>query len=148
MHPGRGAWLAATIMLTAATAAARTETPPSPRIAALEKAVAAHERGAEDAFWQKLAQEGTPIIEDIHEPGHLLVTFVWHGDAATHAVSLVGPVSERDEKLTRLPGTSTFVRTVSLPDDGRFTYAFIVNPDEAQRNRPPPGSFHHDPLSK
>ena len=147
MQLGRGAWMAATIMLTAATAAARTETPPSPRIAALEKAVAAHERGAEDAFWQKLAQDGTPIIEDIHEPGHLLITFVWRADAATDAVMLVGPVSNRDERMRRLPGSSTFVRTVSLPDDARVSYAFIVNPDETSR-RPAPGAFHHDPLSK
>src|ERR1700742_3069701 len=49
-------------------APARGEGPTSPRLAALSAKVAAKQRGAEEAFWNQVTDEGTPMIEDIHDP--------------------------------------------------------------------------------
>ncbi|MDB4964531.1 MAG: putative esterase [Myxococcales bacterium] len=128
--------------------AQRPERPHSPRLSALEKKLAAHEAGAEDALWRQLAAEGTPIVEDAHEPGHFLVTFVWRGTAATHRVQLTGPVDppQPESDLARVPGSNIFATTLSLPDTGRFTYFFIVDGDDATKLQP--GHAHHDPLSR
>lgn len=128
--------------------AQRPEPPHSPRVSALEKKLAAHENGAEDAFWRQVTTEGTPIVEDAHEPGHLLVTFVWRGTASTHRVQLIGPVNppQPESNLARVAGSNTFATTLSLPDTGRFTYFFIVDGNDS--GRPEPGHAHHDLFSR
>lgn len=125
------------------------ERPHSPRLSALEKKLAAHEAGAEDAFWRQVATEGTPIVEpDAHEPGHRLVTFVWRGTAATHRVHLIGPVNppQPEAELARVAGSNVFATTLSLPDDGRFTYFFLADADDAAPLRS--GHPHHDVFSR
>ena len=141
------------LVLVVGAGAAHAQRPPerphSPRLAALEKKLAAHEAGAEDAFWRQVATDGTPIVEeDAHQPGHRLVTFVWRGTAATHRVHLIGPVNppQPEAELTRVAGSNVFATTLSLPDDGRFTYFFIADADAAAPFRS--GHPHHDVFSR
>jgi enterochelin esterase family protein len=124
--------------------AQRRERPHSPRMSALATKLAAHEAGAEDAFWRQLATEGTPIVEGEHEPGHLLVTFVWRGTATTHRVQLIGPVNppQPESELARVAGSNVFATTLSLPDTGRFTYFFIVDGNDTAGMQPQ--HAHHD----
>ena len=131
-----------------ASSLSHAETLPSPRLATLAKKLAAHEAGAEDAFWRQVATEGTPIVEDVHEPGHSLVSFVWRGNAATRRVQLSGPVGEQqhESELARLPGSNVFASTFSLPETARVTYFFIVDGEAMQKFQPE--HFHHDPFNK
>jgi len=117
---------------------ARADEPHSPRLDALTKKLASHERGAEEAFWRQVAADGTPIIEDAHEPGHLLVSFVWRGSATTKRVQLIGPVDppQPEADLERIPGSNTFATTLSLPDTGRFIYSFMIDGDKNTRFSP------------
>jgi enterochelin esterase-like enzyme len=142
-----------TIALFLVSAAALADPPRSPRVAAprvaaLAKRLAAHEPGAEDAFWHQLAAEGTPVVEDINEPGHRLVTFFWRGTATTQRVELFGLVDrqEPESQLSRIPGSNVFTTSLSLPDSGRYTYFFIVDGDPALPFQA--GHLHHDPLNK
>lgn len=132
-----------------ASGVARADGPSSPRLAAFEKKLAAHERGAEEAFWRQVVAEGTPIIEDLHEPGHLVVTFVWRGSASTQRVTLNGPVTppQPEAELARVPGSNTFATTLSLPDNGRFNYFFVID-GERYIYKSPPERFRHDPYNK
>ncbi len=127
---------------------ARADAVQSPRLAALEKKIAAHDKGAEAAFWHQLETEGTPIVEDVHTPGQRLVTFVWRGTAATRYVQLGGPVgmSREESELSRLPGSNVFWMSLSLPDTGRFTYFFII--DHAPHTEPRQEYCHHDLLNR
>jgi len=145
-----GTPIAAALALVCAASVARAQPAPpplSPRVTALAKKLAAHEAGAESAFWRQLAAEGTPLVEDVHEPGRRLVTFVWHGTAATQRVTLAGLRDDTpDSHLERLPGSNIFTTSLSLPDDGRYTYFFVVDADPHGGFEP--GHFHHDPLNK
>jgi enterochelin esterase family protein len=132
-----------TIALLVGSGESRADALRSPRLAMLAKKVAAHDAGAEDAFWRQLAAEGTPIVEDIHEPGRLLVTFVWHGNAATKHVELGGP---DNSELSRLPGSNVFAFSLSLPDTGRFTYYFMIDHDP--QTEPRMEQSRRDPLNK
>ena len=136
-------------VLLLACGAAFADGPTSPRLAAFEKQLAAHERGAEEAFWRQAAAEGTPIVEDVHEPGHLLVTFVWRGSASTRRVTLNGPVSppQPEAELARVPGSNTFATTVSLRDDARVSYFFVID-GERELFKSPPERFRHDPFNR
>jgi enterochelin esterase-like enzyme len=127
---------------------ARADEPHSPRLDALTKKLASHERGAEEAFWRQVAADGTPIIEDAHEPGHLLVSFVWRGSATTKRVQLIGPVDppQPEADLERIPGSNTFATTLSLPDTGRFIYSFMIDGDKNARFSP--DRVRIDPFNK
>lgn len=120
----------------------------SPRIAALAKQVAAHEPGAEGAFWRRVATEGAPLLEAGNAPGWLTVTFVWRGTATTQRVHLMGPTvpTQIGGELQRVPGTNTFYTSLSLPDDGRATYNFLVDGDEHASYDPE--HSHHDPFGR
>lgn len=135
------------VALTLLPGRAHAESAHSPRLAALAKKVAAHEAGAENAFWRQLATEGAPLVESADDPGQRLVSFVWRGTAATRRVQLLGPVvpTQPEAELTRVPGTNTFVTTLALPDTGRFTYSFIVDGNGTLEE---PSRFHHDPFNR
>ena len=123
-------WLVIVVLLVAAVANAG---PASPRIAVLTAQLAKHERGAEAAFWTQVARDGGPIVE----PGdgdHMLVTFVWRGDAKTKRVVMWGPVPSTQE-LARLPGSNVFYATLTLPATARFTYGFALD-DELDGTKP------------
>ncbi|MFP5286285.1 MAG: alpha/beta hydrolase [Thermoanaerobaculia bacterium] len=106
----------------------------SPRLARLAES---HDETALTAFWREIEGKA-PLVEPI--PGtseHVLVTFVWRGDAATERVALGGGMPEGcDEKpLQNLAGTDLWYRSERIPAGARFGYRFRPNgPAEDPRN--------------
>jgi len=129
----------------------------SPRLAALAAKVAAKERGAEDAFWKQVSDEGTPLVEDTRDPrGRLLVTFVYRARPDTRAVAIYdapGGINGGYARLDRLAGTGVFAYSALVDPAARFTYFFAPGDDFG-----PPGGlddyrkrqllFRPDPLNK
>ena len=72
----------------------RAEVPTSPRIRALQAAIAEDpSRGLEitQQFWDEVAQSGTPLVEPAESPDRRLVTFVWRDrERARQTVVVVG----------------------------------------------------------
>ncbi len=103
----------------------------SPRLAALERAVAAGERGATAAFWSSVAAEGTPMIEATDDPNSVLVTFVWRGGDDTQNVRVLSdnvlPASPLDNAMALLDKTDVWYRSYRLPADLRFEYLLAPN---------------------
>lgn len=103
----------------------------SPRIAALQGELEAGHRGALDAFWHQVSEQGTPLIEAI--PGdadHALVTFVWRGNPATHNVVVIGSFTRWDyvhNQMSRVRDTDLWSRTYRLHSDTRTTYRLSEN---------------------
>ncbi|WP_323032424.1 enterochelin esterase [Paracoccus sp. (in: a-proteobacteria)] len=85
----------------------------SPRIAALAAG------GDIDAFWRKVAAEGTPMVEDAGK-GKVVVTFLWRG--ASRNVRLFGAPSNDHEWLERLLGTDIWFKSFRVPDSLRLSY--------------------------
>src|ERR1044071_2428626 len=72
-------------------APARGDGPTSPRLAELSSKVAAGDHSAEDTFWKQVTDEGTPLVEDVHDAkGRLLVTFLYRAQPDTSAVAMFG----------------------------------------------------------
>src|SRR5262245_833542 len=85
--------------------------PTSPRLAALAAQVATKQRGVEDAFWKQVADEGTPLVEDTHDPkGRLLLTFVYRARPDTRAVAMYAAPGGMYSyaRLERIAGTGVF----------------------------------------
>ena len=107
----------------------------SPRIAALQKQLAAGDRGALDSFWQRIAQEGAPMVETgAAEPRHVLVTFLWRAKGETrnvllfsYALTFPDQVGIAQGQLANLVGTDLWYKTYLMRDDAAFTYAFSPN---------------------
>src|SRR5262245_30218270 len=97
----------------------------SPRLAALATKVAAKQRGAEDAFWKQVADEGTPFVEDTHDAkGRLLVTFVYRARPDTRVVAMYGApggAAVGYAHLERLPGTGVFAHSTLVDPAARFS---------------------------
>jgi enterochelin esterase-like enzyme len=125
-----------------------TDTPASPRIVALREALAAGDRAALERFWAEVDERGTPLVDpapgapDESAPpdppavpgaapaGHVLVTFLWRGGAATENVVVVGPFGHRepaDGRMAHLPGTDVWYRTYRLRADARTVYRLAEN---------------------
>jgi enterochelin esterase-like enzyme len=114
----------------------------SPRIAALEQALAGGDRTAPAAFWAEVARTGTPLVEPRDdEPAHRTVTFLWrdrHGDGAgTRRVVLLAnkltdPSVWDASTLHRLPGTDVWHRSFRLRADWRATYQLA--PDDGPQS--------------
>jgi enterochelin esterase-like enzyme len=138
-----------------------TDSPASPRLAALQDALAAGDRAALERFWAEVDERGTPLVDpapggpdesDPPEPlavpgaapyGHVLVTFLWRGGAATENVVVVGPFGHRepaDGRMARLPGTDVWYRTYRLRADARTVYRLAENDSLA-----PLPAFGRDP---
>jgi enterochelin esterase-like enzyme len=104
----------------------------SPRVARLAEQLVAGNHAAVGAFWDEVAEQGTPLVEAL--PGdarHLLVTFLWRATAPTSAVLLAGgPASHRAlaaHALGALPGSDVWYRTYWMRNDARFGY--LLAPD-------------------
>jgi enterochelin esterase family protein len=154
------ALLAASVIAVAVTVPHEPQDPPaasSPAIAALRDAVSRAAPGAEAAFWARVQRDGTPLVEPI--PGdstHVLFTFLWHGDSATHNVALVNTAIASDEPakalLERLPGTDVWYRSYPARADARFVYELSVNDDLIPFDRVTDwgartATFHRDPFN-
>jgi enterochelin esterase family protein len=114
-------------------APARGEVPASPRLAALSAEVAAKAHGAEEAFWNQVAREGTPMVEDIHDPkGRLLVTFLYRARPDTRVVSMFGApdgAAVGYARLERLAGTAVFAHSALVDPAARIVYNLLPGDD-------------------
>ncbi len=107
-----------------------------PRLAALRDAP-----GGEAAFWERMAEERTPLIEpDPASPYHSLVTYVFPDPDARHVVMNPGFGELVDNVMERIPGTAVWHAAYRYRNDVRATYSFAANlpavsfrdPDEAK----------------
>lgn len=102
----------------------------SPRILALKRQLASHDRSALDEFWRTAEQAGTPLIEPAEDDPHqVIVTFIWRGNPNTQSVGLLAPLQSSpgmpNYALTQLLDTDVWYRSWELRDDLRFTYRFL-----------------------
>jgi len=114
---------------------------PSPAIEALRTQIAAGDRSTE-AFWQRIAQSGTPLVEPIEgDTKRTRVTFLWRGTPETRNVMVVGSFTTglpTDYAMTRLAGTDVWYLTVRVPGGSRFAYALSPNdPQTVDPSRDP-----------
>lgn len=130
----------------------------SPRIAALQKDLAAGNKDAVPRFWVQVKKIGAPLIEPVPaDPHYSYVTFLWHGDASTRNVVIFDGVADYNAKdrMVRLADTDVWYKTYKVRDDARFAYYFSPNDpqtsvddvkgDEAMRARL--AMFQTDPLN-
>lgn len=106
----------------------------SPRIRALQQALAAG--GSTEAFWAEVQQRGTPLVEADAEPakdGTVRVTFVWRG--AQRNAWLFGAPSGNHEQLTRLGTSDVWYRSYRVPAGTRLGYKLA--PDVPELNAAP-----------
>lgn len=106
--------------------------PHSPRIAALRHAIESGNHAALDAFWQRIKQRGTPLIEHIKgDDQHMLVTFLWRGDGETRNVVVVGGLADwnnlEQQQMERSAGTDLWYKTYLAEIGTRTTYRLAVN---------------------
>lgn len=104
----------------------------SPRITALEQALASGDTSTLDEFWQEVTEQGTPLIESIDgDDQHTLVTFLWRDKGDTKNVVVVGgPAGWGDlvqNQLTRLLDSDLWYRTYQARADLRTTYRLSLN---------------------
>lgn len=123
--------------------------PTSPQIRALAESLNAG--GNTDAFWQQMAEQGTPLVEPGKQPGQKLVTFLWRG--ARDNVRLFGSPKEKRAYLERLGDSDVWYKTFSLPDSTRLSYMFSPDvprlPDPDSKNRIAiKANAQMDPLNK
>jgi enterochelin esterase family protein len=111
---------------------AYAEAPVSPRLAELAAKVAANQRGAEAAFWTRVAGEGTPLVEDTRDPkGRLLLTFVYRAKPDTRAVAMYAAPGGMFSyaRLARLAGTDVFAYSALVDPSARFSYVLAPGDD-------------------
>jgi enterochelin esterase-like enzyme len=89
------------------------------------------------AFWSKVRQTGTPLVEPSSRDNYQLVTFVFRGGDDVERVRLDAPFNGLFVKtiavdhmslgqLTRLAGTDVWYISADIPADLRAPYAFAV----------------------
>lgn len=103
------------------------QSPVSPRITALEHALAEGDTAALATFWQEIAEHGTPLLEPIEgDEAHNLVTFLWHDTGATTNVVVAGGIAGWDtianNQMTRLLDTDLWYRTYRVQSDLRIIW--------------------------
>lgn len=115
------------------TTSAQEESFDSPRLAALAKELKSGNSAALSAFWEEMKGKA-PLVEPIAgDDKNFWVTYLWRGDAETKRVSLIGGVPVGDmlaKYLIRLGESDVWYRTEKLPNDSRFTYVFMINPEK------------------
>jgi len=120
----------------------------SPRLATLQRAVAAGDRMALQTFWDDVASRGTPLIEpDPNDAGHILVTLLWRAGDETHNVAILGGfksyVEIASNQLTRLPATDVWYRTDRARADARSWYRMSPNDSLEPLQSPPLTRWFH-----
>jgi enterochelin esterase family protein len=118
------------------------ETFDSPRIADLAKQLTSGDaqtnRAVIDAFVHDMHNQA-PLVEPVADDPHSrYITFLWHGDAATQIVFVLGGPTTTDPgaKLARLADTDLWYRTDKIPSDARFVYKFQTNLPERMPRDP------------
>jgi len=99
----------------------------SPKMAALAKNVSAGRMDVVEKFWKEFKGKA-PLIEKIEgDDQHLLVTFIWRGDAKRVVLHGGLPAAELFKPLTRLRGSDVWYRTERLHRKSRVSYGFRIN---------------------
>lgn len=128
----------------------------SPRIAALRQELEAGNTSALDAFWQEIAEKGAPLFEPVEgDEEQTLVTFLWHGDADTRNVVIVGGLAGwddfKEQQMTRLLESDVWYRTYRGDRTLRTAYSLGVNdslvPVTRENWLERSASWRHDPLN-
>lgn len=88
----------------------------SPRLRALRAQLQAG--GDTQAFWEQVAREGTPLIEQVD--GAMLATFLWRG-ARSNVRLFAAPTGDMEE-LQRLDGSDVWYGSYAIPADTRMSY--------------------------
>ncbi|HEV7669704.1 MAG TPA: enterochelin esterase [Thermoanaerobaculia bacterium] len=109
--------------------------PASPRLGALHKEISAGETGALERFWQRIGEEGTPLVEPAEgAKDEVLVTYLWRGGDETKNVlvvisptDLATPEAIAGARLERLPQTDLWYLSRRVRSDARFAYSLSVN---------------------
>lgn len=94
--------------------------PQSPRLQALMKHIAVG--GSTQDFWEQMALQQTPLIEDIGLKDELLVTFLYKG--ARSNVYLFGAPSGEHDALMRLGKSDVWFRSYVVNKHTRLSYQF------------------------
>jgi len=136
--------IAGILISLAATGSLLSETTTdSPRIATLQRDVAAGHAAAQDEFWRVVESEGSPLVENL--PGNhdeVLATFVWKDTGDTKSVILnarmngVDPLTDPRSRMKRVPGTTVWYVSHQFPADAEFLYQLVVNPFDASGTSP------------
>lgn len=92
----------------------------SPRLRALAANLEAG--GDTVAFWDQIAQEGTPMVEPSEVPGQQRVTFLWRG-ALRNVRLWGGPVNDH-VWMSRLGDSDLWYASFDVPDTLRLIYGF------------------------
>ncbi len=122
-------------LLWAGQASAIREEPASSCLGELRKAIAAGEAGALERFWQRIDEQGTPLVEPIEgAKDEVLVTYLWRGGDETKNVLVVITANDlataegiSAAQLSRLPQTDLWYLSRRMRSDARFAYSFSVN---------------------
>ncbi|MGE5242988.1 MAG: alpha/beta hydrolase-fold protein [Betaproteobacteria bacterium] len=122
---------------------ASAEAQQSPGIAALTRGVVAGDAHAVDNFWSTIARNSSPLLEPIPgDDAHVRATFLWKDPGDTKVVVVdarffgVDPATEPRNRMQRVPGTSIWYLTVSLPTDAEVMYQFWINPPDSGAGAP------------
>ncbi|WP_313622013.1 enterochelin esterase [Achromobacter sp.] len=89
----------------------------SPRLAALAQTLA--QGGTTAAFWEEVAQKGTPLVERV-DAANDRVTFLWRG--AERNVRLFGGPSTDHAQLSRLGNSDVWYVSFVVPRSARLSY--------------------------
>lgn len=110
-----------------------------------------------DEFWRDVSAQGVPLIEPHPDDAeHSLVTFLWHGDAATENVVIFGGLAigwdVDNNKMSRLGDTDVWYKTYRARKDTRTTYQLSPNdplppPSEVTDWTARMAAFQPDPLN-
>jgi enterochelin esterase family protein len=101
----------------------------SPRLVTLTKDLQGGNREALKLFWQEV-QNKSPLVEPVKgDARSSWVTFLWRGNDQTRRVSVTRglPTLDGEKWLTRMADTDVWYRTEKIPNDARFSYAFVIN---------------------
>ncbi len=126
----------------------------SPQITALQEKLEAGNFQALDIFWQKVTEQGTPLIETIEgDDAHSLVTFLWRAQGELENVFVIGRLRDwSHNQMTRLLDTDMWYKTYRVRNDVRTTYQLAPNdpgvpvglsPNRAERT----ANWQTDPLN-
>ena len=101
-------------------------------ISALEQELKAGTVRDTTAFWNRVATQGTPLVEALPDRKDLVhVTFLWKGTPDTRNVVVVGslaiPPGFRYNVMSRLGDTDVWFLTRPLPAGARFGYGFAID---------------------
>ncbi|KAF7600389.1 MAG: hypothetical protein CGU29_05980 [Candidatus Dactylopiibacterium carminicum] len=125
-----------TLRITRQVSVAEQKLPPEPLASPALRELAADltKGGSTDAFWARMAHEGTPLIEAAGN-GQYRVTFLWRG--AKHGVRLFGGPARDHDELQRLGQSDVWFRSYTVPANARASYrlapdvpVFAGNPRE------------------